>query len=158
MTLDTQQIHHLVTQPRTLVLGMDTPDGPWTAPVYFVYDRGAFYFFSNPKSRHLNPATPGAAASIFQDADRVDKIVGLQMQGAIEPVSRTGEKFKTMAAYVKKFNFLEKKFGKQILENPQFFAEKFHARPHKFIPGEIWLSNHGRTGSGRQPVPLEVMP
>ena len=159
--MDTNRLHSLFTQTRTLTLGVTTPQGPWTAPVYFAYLKGKFYFLSNPESRHADLshlAQPSIAASIFQDGEEMSAIFGVQMQGQIHRITAPGELLSGLGAYVKKFKFLEARFGKAALADPRFFKEKFHARLFGFTPEEIWLSDLSRMGSGRQALPLEVLP
>ena len=46
----------LIGDQSTLTLATADASGPWSAPVYFVFIDGRFYFFSSPESRHIQQA------------------------------------------------------------------------------------------------------
>ena len=55
----------------------------WAAPVYYVSKGSHFYFFSNPKSRHIleTLASGQAAATIYEESSQWQALKGIQMSG-----------------------------------------------------------------------------
>ena len=90
------------------------------------------------------------AASIFHDSDRIDEIFGFQMSGILETVSSKSLYMATVKKYVAKFNFLEKIFGSQIIENRRFFMEKFKSQLYCFVPDTIVLSDNSQSSGKRK--------
>ena len=43
----------LINRQNTMTLATSAGDSAWAAPVYYVYERRSFYFFSDPESRHM---------------------------------------------------------------------------------------------------------
>ena len=153
-----ERLKSLLTIPRTLVLGRALKNRSWTAPVYFVYGRKGFYFFSNPQSRHICWQGQGASAALFLDSQDSQGILGLQMTGKILPVNGRAERLDMLKAYVTKFHFLKNQLSPGVLTSPRLFREAFNTRPHVFTPLEIWMSDLSGMGRGRQQIPLEVLP
>lgn len=141
----------LLTQTRVMTVSVAKDENPWSAPVYFIYEKPGFFFFSNPKSRHIRFAldTKRMCASIFHDADNMEDIFGIQMSGHMEKVSAKMQYFKIVKAYVNKFNFLSQQFGEQILKNPDFFMEKFTSDLYGFYPETIFLSDNSTSHKSR---------
>ncbi len=75
----------LLRSNRTMVLATADPE-PWTAPVYYIYMRRRFYFFSSPRSRHITALEKVAlcGASIYRDSDDWRDIEGVQMDGRVQ--------------------------------------------------------------------------
>lgn len=138
------KIEILLHETRVITISSAVDKIPWSAPVYFVHRDNAFYFYSNPKSNHVKPHQDGSACSavIFQDGNQLDHIYGLQMQGRIELIEDLGINFKIYAAYLAKFDFLVKEFGRKIFVNPMFFLERFNSKLYAFSPEKIWFSDH----------------
>ena len=97
----------LVMDRSTLVLATAGASGPWSAPVYFVYHSGGFYFFSSADARHVRQALRSGqcSGSIFEESDQWEAIKGLQMRGAIQQVKNLREQLGATGAYLKKFPF-----------------------------------------------------
>ncbi len=129
---------------------------PWKSPVYFVYWDHRFYFFSNKNSKHILQGLDKnqVAASIFNDSDQIDQIFGLQMGGVIELVSRPDHYLTVVKKYTHKFDFLKQAFGSQIIENRDFFLEKFKSHLYKFNPENIFLSDNSNSTDKRKPIDL----
>ncbi|MCK5838186.1 MAG: hypothetical protein KAH09_13050, partial [Desulfobacula sp.] len=115
-----------------------------------------FYFFSNKKSWHIEYAKNQKimSASIFQDSDRMDQIFGFQMSGILEKVSKKTLYLTIVRKYVTKFSFLKQIFGPQIIENKDFFLEKFKSRLYCFHPDKIFLSDNSKTTDKRSEIDL----
>jgi hypothetical protein len=99
----------LVHSQRTMVLATSA-DGhdPWAAPVYYVYHKSGFYFFSSPLSRHIKDCqNRETAAVIFSDSDCWEQIQGLQMKGRTQLISKVTHRIKIAARFILKFPFAE---------------------------------------------------
>jgi len=146
----------LVNRTRVMTLAVADQEIPWSSPVYFVYHNKTFYFFSNEHSRHIQYAKNQKliSASIFHDSDQIDEIFGFQMSGILEKVSRLSLYFTIVRKYVAKFSFLKQVFGSQIIENKNFFLEKFKSHLYCFQPNEIFLSDNSRTTEKRIKIDL----
>ncbi len=131
-----------------------TADGqthePWSAPVYYVFRAGKFFFFSSPKSRHIeSKASSFAAASIFADSKSVDGLLGLQMSGNICRCRAGGDAVRTAAAYAVKYGIPVKG------ENPiDYFVSVFHACLYVFSPEDVYFMNNSKGFGQRTPVRL----
>ena len=81
---------------------------PWSAPVYYIFFEGSFYFFSKPTSRHIMDAlnTKKAAASIHSESSGWADIRGLQFAGEISTSGINTSSGKAFSLYIKKFNFI----------------------------------------------------
>ncbi|MBU1195954.1 MAG: pyridoxamine 5'-phosphate oxidase family protein [Proteobacteria bacterium] len=147
----------LLTQTRVMTVSVAKDENPWSAPVYFVYEKSAFFFFSNPESRHIQYAldTKKMCASIFHDADNMEDIFGIQMSGCMEKICAGIQYIKIVKAYVNKFNFLSQQFGEQILKNPDFFKEKFKSDLYGFYPETIFLSDNSRSANKRISIDIK---
>ncbi len=137
----------LIHDTRVMTLAVCEKDIPWSSPVYFLFHEARFYFFSNETSRHIREARDQkiVSASIFQDADKIDEIFGLQMSGVLEKVSKADLYVKVVKKYVSKFSFLREAFGPAVIENKDFFLEKFKSRLFYFQPTMIFLSDNSKT-------------
>ncbi|MCP4673560.1 MAG: hypothetical protein GY857_19920 [Desulfobacula sp.] len=146
---------YLINNTRVMTLAVANNDIPWSSPVYFVFHGNAFYFFSNENSRHIIYAQDkNISASIFQDSDNMDQIFGFQMSGKIEKISKKSLYFLIVKKYVGKFNFLQQIFGSQIIDNKQFFQEKFKSRLYCFHPDQIFLSDNSSKSDKRSVIDL----
>ncbi|MBC8440881.1 MAG: pyridoxamine 5'-phosphate oxidase family protein [Deltaproteobacteria bacterium] len=147
---------HLIHDTRVMTIAVSDKDIPWSTPVYFVFHDNRFYFFSNEKSRHINWAKNRkiVAASIFQDADEMELIFGFQMSGKLEKISKKALSLTIIKKYVTKFSFLKQIFGPQIIENKDFFLEKFKSHLYCFYPNIVFLSDNSKTTDKREKIDL----
>ncbi len=113
----------LLRTQKTMVLATADPD-PWTAPVYFVYERQRFYFFSSASSRHVTAASnfDHCAASIFRDGDDWRDIEGLQMDGRLAPVPIGLDGMRAFGSYLNKFPTVKNLFVDAVFDYGQFLA------------------------------------
>ena len=81
-----QRAESLIEKESVLTLATAEDRIAWAAPVYFVYIKSKFYFFSSPDSRHIKEALQSgqAAATIFLPASSWEDIKGIQMTGMVE--------------------------------------------------------------------------
>ncbi|MBI4772675.1 MAG: pyridoxamine 5'-phosphate oxidase family protein [Deltaproteobacteria bacterium] len=122
---------------------------PWAAPVYYVYQEGGFYFFSDPRSRHIveSQASGRSAASVHVAANTWKDIRGLQMSGHIRRVSIGPESARALAAYLKKFPFTSEFFSSGAPLKVEDFKQRFNVRLYAFIPERVYyLDNRVRFG------------
>jgi uncharacterized protein YhbP (UPF0306 family) len=121
----------------------------WVAPVYYVYFRKAFYFFSDRQSRHIQEAcTSGqAAATIYAQADRWQAIRGIQMSGRIQPVGVGVTAAQALAAYRNKFSFTQEFFEPGQVLDLDSFAKRFRVWFYYFEPAVLYyLDNEIKFG------------
>jgi uncharacterized protein YhbP (UPF0306 family) len=95
----------LLKNAKTMVLAVDGGDGPWAAPVYFLFASPGIYFFSSPRSKHAQALQrcSRAAGAIFADSDQWQDIHGLQMIGKVEQVQGTARRLSIATRYLVKF-------------------------------------------------------
>jgi uncharacterized protein YhbP (UPF0306 family) len=139
----------LIHSESTLTLATADQDGPWSAPVYYVFLNDRFYFFSSPLSRHIRQVESRgqAAASIFHQADSWQNIRGLQMRGVVERVPSAAVSIKPIAAYLKRFPFTRDFFPNSRSPGLQDFRSRFKARLYHFSPTSVYFSDN-RFGFG----------
>ena len=140
---------NLIEGQDTMTLATAQGDAAWAAPVYYVFFRSAFYFFSDPGSRHIQEslASCQASAAIHSDASSWKEIRGVQMSGSLNMVSGKLEAVETIGKYLKKFGFTQDFFSKDQSMDLDAFAKRFHVRLYKFKPTLIYyLDNSIRFG------------
>ncbi len=152
-----KKIGHLITQTRVMTIAVSNDNTPWAAPVYFIFIDDMFFFFSSKTSKHITNGIDQnmIAASIFNDADCMEEIYGLQMLGRIKKISDMALHLKVIKKYVGKFDFLIQAFGTKILNNPDFFLEKFKSNLYGFSPGKVFLSDNSRPQDKRISINLD---
>ncbi len=157
MTVDRlDEAARLIQKQRTMVLATADPD-PWSAPVYFVYSKKRFYFFSSPKSRHVVAAVEPrrCAAAIFRDGDNWRDIEGLQMEGQVERVQLGVESLRVFSKYVKKFPTVKDFFTDSTCEFGQFI-DRFRTQLYAFVPEHAFYLNNAAGLNKRQEIELPV--
>ena len=140
---------NLIEGQSTMTLATAQENTAWAAPVYYVFCRSAFYFFSDPESRHIEESLAGCqvSAAIHSEASSWKDIRGVQMAGSIDMVSGKLEAVETIGKYLKKFGFTKDFFSKDQAMDLDAFAKRFHVRLYKFNPSIIhYLDNSIRFG------------
>ena len=140
---------NLIDGQSTMTLATAQENTAWAAPVYYVFCRSAFYFFSDPESRHIQESLAGclASAAIHSDASSWEEIRGVQMSGSIDTVSGKLEAVETIGKYLKKFGFTKDFFSNDQAMDMDAFAKRFNVRLYKFKPSIIYyLDNSIRFG------------
>lgn len=145
----------LIDGASTLVLATCDTTGPWSAPVYYVFADGMFYFFSSPESRHIRQASASetAAASIFHQADAWQTIRGLQMQGSIAGVDQLATAAAIIAAYLKRFPFTRSFFPTNVKPDLHAFFSRFKARLYRFAPQSVFYTDNRFGFATRERIP-----
>lgn len=132
-----------------MILATANPE-PWSAPVYYVYGKRSFYFFSSSNCRHVTEAlaTGRCAASIFHDSDHWREIEGLQMDGTLASVPIGSDAVEVFRSYVRKFPTVKEFFLDAVLDF-QSFTERFRTQMYAFVPGRVCYLNN-QAGLGRR--------
>jgi len=150
-----ERARRLAEGQRTMVLA--TADGPaWAAPVYYVYCRAKFYFFSNAESRHIRAtkANPKCAAAIYRDSDQWREIEGLQMEGSVAPVEAGPQAYQAFSTYELKFPTV-----KERLAEPGFdlagFLQTFRAEMYVFVADRVFYVNNKEGFASRRDITTE---
>ena len=135
---------NLVTGESTMALATAREDEPWTAPVYFVFRRAAFYFFSDPESRHVREALASgrASATVYPFVSTWQEIRGVQMSGSVERVSPGLEAVQAVRAYVGKFPFTREFFSPGDALDLEGFTKRFKVRLYAFLPKLVFYSDN----------------
>ncbi len=139
------QAMDLVQTIKVMTLATGSDQGGWSAPVFFLYRPGGFYFFSSPTSRHIREARvlDGlCGASLFHDTEAINELRGVQMQGHIETMSMTPGALAAAGGYVKKFSIPIT--GDNVLTA---ICGRFRAKFYRFVPQEAHYMDN-RLGFG----------
>lgn len=135
-----QAVLALIQDESTLTLATAGESGPWSAPVYHVFLKGSFFFFSSPHSRHIRQAMNSgeAAASLFHPADSWQAIRGIQMSGTVKRIRSSATSLQTIAVYLKRFPFTRSFFTDNPAPDLEAFFARFNARLYAFKPTEAY--------------------
>ena len=139
----------LIDEQSTVTLATCREDVAWAAPVYYVFHKSAFYFFSDPASRHVVEALESGQASgaIHGFASGWQEIRGIQMTGCIETLSMGLESAEVIRVYLKKFQFTKELFTSGAALNLDAFTSRFRVKLYKFKSALVYyLDNSIRFG------------
>ena len=139
----------LINQQSTMTLATARESVAWAAPVYYVLFRSVFYFFSDPKSRHILESMEGeqVSAAIYPSVTGWREIRGIQMSGLIQQMSPGLEAIQAIRAYLKKFPFTKEFFDSHQPLNLENFGKRFRVKLYKFSPALVfYLDNRIRFG------------
>jgi uncharacterized protein YhbP (UPF0306 family) len=132
---------HLAAEQTTMTLATAGGEVAWAAPVYYVFFKSAFYFLSDPESRHVREALQSgqASAAVYPPASSTwREIRGLQMTGCIRPVEGGREALQALRAYLKKYPFTREFFETGASLDLAGFSERFGVRLYKFRPVRVY--------------------
>ena len=139
----------LIRQESTMTLATAGGDVAWAAPVYYVFCKSSFYFFSEPTSRHIQESIKSgqASAAIYAFASTWRGIRGIQMTGCIRQVPTGLEAIQALRMYLRKFPFTKEFFDTRVPLGLEAFAKRFKVRLYKFEPDLMYyLDNQIRFG------------
>ena len=138
----------LLSRQKTMVLGVNASGVPWVAPVYFVFVQPGIYFFSSPRSIHIQAACGqgSTAGAIFAESDKLMQIQGLQMSGQVEAVQNPLEKLRITTCYLDKFPLARELLAEEIEKIP---ALALRVGLYVFWPAQIHCTDN-RQGFGRR--------
>jgi uncharacterized protein YhbP (UPF0306 family) len=140
----------------TMTLATAGENVAWAAPVYYVFSKSAFYFLSDPESRHIREALKSGQASsaVFAQASTWKEIRGLQMTGCIRTVAVGREALQALRAYLKKYPFTREFFDKDAPLDLANFGERFGVKLYKFIPALVYYLDNQIRFAFREEVKL----
>ena len=139
----------LIDQESTMAIATAKDSVAWAAPVYYVFRKPFFYFFSDPESRHIQESQESnqASASIYPFVSTWREIRGIQMSGRIQLLSAGLEAVQAIRAYLKKFPFTKDFFEPGQSMNLETFRKRFKVRLYGFRPDLVYyLDNRIRFG------------
>jgi uncharacterized protein YhbP (UPF0306 family) len=139
----------IIDQQSTLTLATAEDNCAWAAPVYYVFYKSAFFFFSNPDSKHIRQAMANdqVAATIHPHSTTWQGIKGLQMSGKVSSVRPGLTGIQAVRAYVGKFPFIRDFFEDGQAMDLISFSKRFRANLYCFTPQLVYyLDNTVRFG------------
>jgi uncharacterized protein YhbP (UPF0306 family) len=144
----------LIEKQYTMTLCTALQDTPWAAPVYYVNLSFNFYFFSDPRSRHIQESQTAnqAAAAIFHQSNSWREIRGVQMSGRITNLWPGLEALRALRAYLKKFPFTEEFFDSRDQLDLEGFSKRFRVRFYCFRPDLVYYLDNRIRFSFRERV------
>lgn len=146
----------LFNRQNTMTLATSGGESAWAAPVYFVYVGGAFYFFSDPDSRHIREglADGGSSGAIYAPSIEWRDICGAQMSGKIERVPLGREAATAFGAYLKKYPFCKEFFSAGSIMKLETFVGRFKVKLYKFVPDRVYYQDNRIIFGHRERVKL----
>jgi uncharacterized protein YhbP (UPF0306 family) len=144
----------LIEKQYAMTLCTALQDTPWAAPVYYVNLSFHFYFFSDPRSRHIQESQTAnqAAAAIFHQSNSWREIRGVQMSGRITTLWPGLEALRALRAYLKKFPFTEEFFDSRDQLDLEGFSKRFRVRFYCFRPDLVYYLDNRIRFSFRERV------
>jgi len=143
--------HHLQARARELIDSQSTmalatarKGEAWTAPVYYVFYQGGFYFFSAPGSRHIleSGESGQAAAAIYPFVSSWRDIRGVQMAGRIKKAGPGLKALRAVRAYIGKYPFTREFFDPGQELDLESFGERFRVRFYRFQPELVYYMDN----------------
>lgn len=138
----------LLERQKTMVLAVSTANRPWAAPVFYLYKSPGIYFFSSPRSKHIQALQNSllAAGAIYADSQRWQDIHGLQMVGKVEEVQGKLERLNITTYYLVKFPM-----ARDLLVSGKDRIRDLRPKVglYVFSPSEIYCTNNS-LGFGRR--------
>jgi hypothetical protein len=152
----TKRTESLIENESVLTLATAADHMAWAAPVYFVYLKSKFYFFSSPDSRHIKETLQSgqAAGTIFKPASAWQDIKGIQMTGIVETGINMLESMQAVRRYLKKFPFTTSFFSEKGNIDLDAFAKKFNVRLYRFLPECVYYMDNSIRFGFREEVNL----
>ena len=141
-----EMAEEMISAQKVMTLAVAWQKGAWSSPVYYLYRKQAFYFFSGPDSRHIRGSMQNggrAGCSIFKDAFSFNEIRGVQMEGIIKKVPKNREGVAAAGAYLKRFA-IPRHGNTDALA---FIKQQYRASFYRFVPrGLVYMDNRVAMG------------
>ncbi len=138
----------LIDTSKVMSIAVGSNGTAWSAPVYYLFDSKGFYFFSNPKARHIKLSKNGlSAASIFRDDADMKNLAGIQMSGTILKAPLNAGSVLAAQKYCRHF-----KISGDAMDILDFFASKFHANLYCFEPKIVYYMDNSKGFGSREEV------
>ena len=146
----------LIEGQSTMTLATAKGNVAWSAPVYYVFFKSCFYFFSDPTSRHIQEslASGQASCSIFANASTWQEIRGIQMSGHMENVAPRLGAIQVIRAYLKKFPFTKDFFKPGQALDLDAFVTRFKVKLYCFKPTLVYYQDNSIRFGFREEVIL----
>lgn len=145
-----KRFEELITQARVMTLATSGKNGPWAAPVYYLYRDKKFYFFSSPNAQHIQEGLDQqCAAAVFSTHACVEKLEGLQMSGTVMRNKSEIRAAAVAGAYARRFGISFS--GSDPLV---FFQKTFQACLYVFAPDLIYYMDNRQGFGCREQVDL----
>ena len=147
----------LMRTESTMTLGTARGNIAWSAPVYYIYLKHCFYFFSDPASRHIQEslANTQASSAIYTPASTWQEIRGVQMSGSIESISPDLEAIEVVRAYLKKFPFTKDFFSPGQTLDLSSFISRFRVKLYRFSPSLIYYTDNSIRFGFREKITID---
>ena len=103
------EVRHFIAAQNTLTLATANADGsPHACDLFYAYADEAFYFLSDPKTRHAQNLArePRVSATIHGAARGWQDIRGIQMEGTAARVDDGAERARAFAQYLARYAFV----------------------------------------------------
>jgi uncharacterized protein YhbP (UPF0306 family) len=141
----------LIRRQRTMVLATSQGGRPWSAPVFYIYFARGFYFFSSPRSLHVEQMLHSdlTAASIYADGGRLDELEGIQMSGRIQHITQSLLKLSVTSRYLIKFPLAKPLFSGMLTAAGDL---RKRVELYQFIPDALYYMNHHMGFGGRTAI------
>lgn len=149
----------LIRRSSTLTLATADHTGPWSAPVYYVWFKERFFFFSAANSHHVQQAlhTGKAAAAVYHPSENWEEIRGLQMSGCVMAIHAPLLSLDVICRYLDRYPVIRSFFPNLRKPDAAAFSSRFRASLYAFAP-ETAVYTDNRFGFGaRQSIDLRGM-
>jgi uncharacterized protein len=149
----------LLHEKYTMTLATADQNIAWAAPVYFVLDKTNFYFFSDPKSRHVREALAAgqAAAAIYEESSQWQNLRGIQMSGKVKRVPAGSQAGAAVRAYIRKFPLVASFFSENSKIDLSTISSRFHTKLYCFIPGLIYYMDNAISFGFREEIQIDAL-
>ena len=148
----------LINTQSTMSLATAEAGHAWVAPVYYVFYKSRFYFFSSPDSRHITEALDSeqalASSAIYPDSNTWQEIKGIQMAGYVRSTGKGLRAIQAVRAYIAKFPFTREFFKTDVLDLDSF-RERFRVRLYGFEPTQVFYLDNQIQFGFREEVTLD---
>lgn len=139
----------LINSQSTMSLATARENRAWAAPVYYVFYKSAFYFFSSPDSRHIKEAMDceEVSAAIYPAVISWQDIKGIQMSGSVKKAGLGFTAMGALRAYNSKYTFTSEFFEPGQALDLENFEKRFKVRFYHFDPALVYyLDNQIKFG------------
>ena len=146
----------LINSQSTMSLATAREKRAWAAPVYYVFHKSAFYFFSSPDSLHIKEATDceEVSAAIYPDVTSWQDIKGIEMSGNIKKAGLGLTAMGALRAYNSKYAFTKEFFEGQQDLDVDAFVKRFKVRFYRFRPAQMYYLDNSIRFSFREALSL----
>ena len=140
----------LIDELSTLTLATSDVERVWAAPVYYVFYKNAFFFFSDPESLHITTSHRPIVLwpPLFTHLRIHGRgFGGFRWRDASKPVRPGITAVQALRAYIKKFPFTSGFFEDGQSLDLAAFSKRFRVKLYCFAPQQVfYLDNSIRFG------------